>query len=94
MQMVAHYRVGINAAGENCAQFQNALLDPGLAVLETCLRKFIFAAQPGAAHAAIDAVVGAGLRWVYELAAGLGHCAILTVSVAREPQLRTYIRVG
>ncbi len=33
--------------------------------------------EPRTPHAAVDAVIGAGVSWVYELATGLGHWASL-----------------
>ena len=42
-------------------------------MLETFADVFIEATQPRSAHAAVDAVKGAGLGGIDKLAAGLGH---------------------
>jgi len=77
VQVIAHHRPCMNATGENFAKFQNACLHqdrhPGSSVLEAFASVIVQAAKPRSAHAAIDAVKGAGLGRVNELAARLGH---------------------
>ena len=75
VQVIAHDGPRVDSAREYVAEFQDALLDPALTVLEAFAGVFVVAAQPRAAHAAVDAVECACLSWIYELAAGLGHCA-------------------
>ena len=87
VQVVAHNRPGVNTAGENLAQLQNACLDPRFSVLETFAEVFIQAAQPRSAHAAVDAVKRSGLGWVNKLAAGLGHGRSLGVRALLENQI-------
>jgi hypothetical protein len=55
---------------------------------------FVFTAQPRAPHVTVDAVVSAGVAWVYELAAGLGHALSLAVSVAQKHRLTAWNLVG
>ena len=86
MQVVAHNRPGVNTAGENLAQLQNACLDPGLSMLETFAEIFVQATQPRSAHAAIDAVKRSGLGGVNNLAAGLGRGRSLGVRALLENQ--------
>ena len=71
--MVTHDGPGVNAAGENSAKLQNTRFNPGFSVLEAFAEVLIEAAQPRPAHAAVHAMKRAGLIWVDELAAGLGH---------------------
>ena len=73
VQMIAHHSPSVNAAGKNVTERQNAGFDPGSSVLEAFAEVFVQAAQPGPAHAAVDAVKHSGLGWIDELAAGLGH---------------------
>jgi len=73
VQVIAHDRPRMNATGENIAKLQNARFHPGSSVLKTFTCVIVQAAKPRSAHAAIDAVIGAGLGRVNELAARLGH---------------------
>ena len=75
VQVIAHDGPRVESAGKDVAQFQDAFFDPRLAVLERLLGVFVFATQPRATHAAIDAVECACLSGIYKLAAGLGHSA-------------------
>ena len=74
-RVIAHDGPRVDSAGKDVAQFQDAFFDPRLAVLERLLGVFVFAAQPGSANAAVDAVKSACLSGIYKLAAGLGHSA-------------------
>ena len=87
MQVVAHNRTGVNTAGENLAQLQNACLDPRLSMLETFAEVFIQATQPRSTYAAVDAMKRSGLRGVNKLAAGLGHRRSLGVRALLENQI-------
>ena len=87
MQVVAHNRPGVNTAGENLAQLQNAGFNPRLSMLETFAEVFIQATQPRSTHAAVDAVRRSGLCWVNKLAAGLGHGRSLGVRALRKNQI-------
>ena len=71
--MLGYHRPRMNTTGENIAKFQNARFYPGSSVLEAFASVIVQAAKPRSAHAAIDAVKGAGLGRVNELAARLGH---------------------
>ena len=73
VHMIAHHSPSVNSAGENVAERQNAGFNPRFTVLETFAEVFIEAAQPRPAHATVDAVKLAGMGWIDELAAGLGH---------------------
>ena len=86
-KVVAHNRPGVNTAGENLAQLQNACLDPRLSMLETFAEVFIQATQPRSTYAAIDAVKRSGLRGVNKLAAGLGHGPSLGARKLRENRI-------
>ena len=85
--MVAHNRPGVNTAGENFAQLQNAGFSPRLSMLETFAKVFVQATQPRSAHAAVDPMKRSGLRGVNKLAAGLGHGRSLGVRALRENQI-------
>ena len=87
MQVVAHNRPGVNTAGENLAQLQNACIEPKLSVLEAFVEIFIQATQSRSAHAAVDAMKRSGLSWVNKLAAGLGHGRSLGVRALLENQI-------
>jgi len=63
----------MNTTGENIAKFQNARFYPGSSVLEAFASVIVQAAEPVSAYAAIDAVIGASLGWVNELAARMDH---------------------
>ena len=56
MVVIAHDGVGVNATCKNLAQFQNALLNPRLSVLEGFFQIFIKPAQPRTPHASGYAV--------------------------------------
>ena len=87
VQVVAHDRPRVHAAGKNLAQLQNACLDPRLSMLETFAEVFVQATQPRSAHAAVDAMKRSGLGWVNKLAAGLGHGRSLGVRALLENQI-------
>ena len=87
VQVVAHDRPGVNTAGENLAQLQNACLDPRFSVLETFAEVFVQATQPRSTYAAVDAMKRSGLRGVNKLAAGLGHGRSLGVRALLENQI-------
>ena len=55
-QMVAHNRPGMNTAGENVSQLQNAGFNPGFSVLEAFSEVFVQATQPRTAHTTIHAI--------------------------------------
>ena len=58
MEVVAHYRIGVDGNGKALGQQVKSLFDPVLAVFEGLPGVSINPAQEGAAHAALDAVVG------------------------------------
>ena len=74
-KVVAHNRPGVNTAGENLAQLQNACLDPRLSMLETFAEVFIQATQPRSTYAAVDAMKRSGLGWVNKFGCGAGSWA-------------------
>ena len=67
VQVIAHDGPRVDSAGKDVAQFQYAFFDPRLAVLERLLGVFVFATQPRATHAAIDAVEirGDSVKWLW-----------------------------
>ena len=85
--MIAHHSPGVNSAGKNVAERQNAGFDPRFSVLETFAEVFIEAAQSRPAHAAVDAVKRSGLSWIDELAAGLSHGRSLGAQALRENRI-------
>ena len=87
VQVVAHDRPGVNTAGKNISQLQNARLDPGFPMLEVLAEVFVRATKPRSTHAAIDAVKRSGLGGVNKLAAGLGLGRSLGVRALRENQI-------
>ena len=66
-KVVAHNRPGVNTAGENLAQLQNAGFSPRLSMLETFAEVFVQATQPRSAHAAI--------AWGQQVGCGAGSWA-------------------
>ena len=87
MQVVAHDRPRVHAAGKNVSQLQNTGFNPHLSVLEAFAEIFIQAAQPRSAHAAVDAMKHSGLSGINKLAAGLGHRRSLDVRTLLENQI-------
>ena len=87
VQVVAHDRPHVHAAGKNVAQRQNTRLNPRFTVLETFADVFIQAAQPRSMHAAVDAMKRSGLSGINKLAAGLGQRRSLGVRTLRENQI-------
>ena len=77
VQMVAHHRIGVDGDRKALAQPPQALLDPGLAMLEGLARVVILPAQEGAADAALDAVVASSGTGGDQGAAGGDHTLIL-----------------
>ena len=86
VQVVAHDRLRVHAAGKKIPHLQNARLDPKLSMLETFAEIFVQATQPRSAHSAIDAVKRSGLGGVNNLAAGLGRGRSLGVRALLENQ--------
>jgi hypothetical protein len=82
MQVIAHYGIRVDTAGEDIAEFQNTFFDPWLTVFKASLGIAVKATQPGSAHTAMDAVIGASVIRIDKLAAGLGHfLSLLDASV-------------
>ena len=86
MVVIAHHSIGVDAAGKDFANVQNALFDPGLSVFETPAEVVVKAAQPGAPHAASDAVATGGVRGIDEGSAGLGHGGSFAVLIRIAPR--------
>ncbi len=64
VRVITHHRIGVNAAGKNVAQLQNAPLHPRLAVLKAFAEIVIKAAKPSAPNTARNAVVAGSVRGV------------------------------
>jgi len=84
VEMIAHDGPGVNAAGKNLAEFQNAGFNPRLSVVEAFAEVFVQAAQPRSAHAAAHAVKCSGLGGIDELVARLGHGRNLDLPALRQ----------
>ena len=92
VEMIAHHCPGVNAAGKNLAEFQNAGFNPRLSVFKAFAEVFVQAAQPRSTHTAVDAVKCSGLCWIDELAARLCHARSLDLPALR--QYPTELRVA
>jgi hypothetical protein len=74
--VIAHHRPGLDYIGKYAAKFKYALFDPRLSMLERFVYVRINATKPRALDAAIDAVKTACVRWIHEVAAGVGDWVI------------------
>ena len=87
VQVVAHNRTGMHAAGKNVSQLQNADFNQRFTVLESFAEVFVQAAKPRPARTPIHAVKRSGLGGIDELAARPDHGRSLGFQALRANQI-------
>ena len=99
VQVIAHNRPGVHAAGENVSQLQNTSVNPRFSVFKAFVEVFVQAARPRSTHTVVHAMKRSGLGGVDELAARLGHGRSLGARALMKIRLsavlgRIYLRRG